>query len=265
MGFISCVERPMQDDFGWDVGGMGDMCEEWGADVRRGAFDMENYDEQAEHILDSALVERGEKTELERFNHIIVYGYVSRDQGLHGQPGKTLKVKWVRMKRGDGEHPEVRCRRVAHKLGCVEARKSERCALSFSARVQSDRVCLCVSVSICMHDVGTLLGIGPFFFGGRAMRGAPSRHCPPPGGSEGGARSTAGPVGRRPPPPPPTYQGVHHKRCWWLMCPCLLGGCIEAPLDMQFGALRMLRPWIGWECAACWPSLHARRVRRGCE
>lgn len=56
------------------------MCAGQGGDVDQGFVGMEYCDEQTWKKLDPILVGQGKKAELDRFKHIVVCEYVSRDE-----------------------------------------------------------------------------------------------------------------------------------------------------------------------------------------
>ena len=116
---ISGLHR-YQDDFEWNIGEVGvvsDMTEQDDPAVQQIVTDMQYFDENTWEELDPKLVEEGEKAELQRFHDMNVYEYVSRDQAIHDEGGKFVKVKWVRVNKGTSRDPVVKCRLVAQELG----------------------------------------------------------------------------------------------------------------------------------------------------
>ena len=110
------MERLFQDDMKWDVNNTEDMCAKEDPDLQRRAADYAYYDENSWEELDPELVQKGEQEEYNRFCKMGVYEYVSREQAEKDPTGKFVKVKWVRVKKGEG----VRCRLVAQELGYGE-------------------------------------------------------------------------------------------------------------------------------------------------
>ena len=99
----------------WEVLNLDDMCE--AEDFGTTNYDQQYYDEGTWDPLDPALVEVGEKDEMDRFARMNVYQYVSRDQAIEDREGKFIKVKWVRINKGTSQNPRVRCRLVGQELG----------------------------------------------------------------------------------------------------------------------------------------------------
>ena len=110
------VERLFQDDMKWDLNSAEDMCEKDSPELERMATDCSYYDENSWEELDPKQVWKGEQEEYERFCKMGVYEYVSRAEAENDDTGKFVKVKWVRVKKGEG----VRCRLVAQELGYGE-------------------------------------------------------------------------------------------------------------------------------------------------
>ena len=110
------VERLFQDDMKWEVNNTADMCEKEDPELQRRAADYSYFDENTWEELDPKQVLKGEREEYERFCKMGVYEYVSRTQAENDDSGKFVKVKWVRVKKGEG----VRCRLVAQELGYGE-------------------------------------------------------------------------------------------------------------------------------------------------
>lgn len=63
------------------------MCEGWNAEVSRGAMGMEYCDEQSWKRLDLALLEPGERAELERINKTGVLSPGTKRRKRHGEVG----------------------------------------------------------------------------------------------------------------------------------------------------------------------------------
>ena len=110
------VERLFQDDMKWDLNSAEDMCEKAPPELQRMAADYSYYDENSWEELDPKQVLKGELEEYERFCKMGVYEYANRAQAENDNTGKFVKVKWVRVKKGEG----VRCRLVAQELGYGE-------------------------------------------------------------------------------------------------------------------------------------------------
>ena len=110
------VERLFQDDMKWDLNSAEDMCEKESPELERMAADYSHYDENSWEELDPKQVLKGEQEEYERFCKMGVYEYVNRAEAENDDNGKFVKVKWVRVKKGEG----VRCRLVAQELGYGE-------------------------------------------------------------------------------------------------------------------------------------------------
>ena len=109
-----------QDDFQWpieEVTVASDMTAPEDPEVRRLVTDMQYYDENTWEWLDPKLVVEGERAELQRFRDMNVYEYVPREQAIHDEGGKFVKVKWVRVNKGTTQQPMVKCRLVAQELG----------------------------------------------------------------------------------------------------------------------------------------------------
>lgn len=83
-------------------------------EVGRGIVDLSCYDKQTRERLDPIW------EELERFNKMGLYEYISRVEAQRAPVGKTMKVKWVINNDGTEECPEVRCRLEAQELGIGE-------------------------------------------------------------------------------------------------------------------------------------------------
>lgn len=62
---VSMVERPMQEDYRWDMGVVSDMCEGWRDDVRQGVVDLVYYDEETSTRLGPSWLKKGECEKLE--------------------------------------------------------------------------------------------------------------------------------------------------------------------------------------------------------
>ena len=110
------VERLFQDDMKWEVNNTADMCEKENPELQRMTADYSYYDENSWEELDPKQVLKGEREEYDRFCKMGVYEHVSREQAENDDTGKFVKVKWVRVKKGEG----VRCRLVAQELGYGE-------------------------------------------------------------------------------------------------------------------------------------------------
>ena len=110
------AERLMQEDFEWTLNHVSDMCEDVSVDLNRAVTDISYYDENTWEPLDPAMVRIGEQEEMNRFKKMNVYTYTERNHAMNDPDGKFVKVKWVRVKKGD----KVRCRLVAQELGYGE-------------------------------------------------------------------------------------------------------------------------------------------------
>ena len=103
----------------WELNLLDDMCQK-GMEPRMDEY----YDEQTWEQLDLVLVQRGEQDEMRRFREMGVYSYVDRETAYQDKDGVFVKAKWVRINKGTGDNPKVRCRLVAQELGTASRRTS---------------------------------------------------------------------------------------------------------------------------------------------
>ena len=95
------VERLFQDDMKWDLNSAEDMCAKEDPELQRRAADYAYYDENSWEELDPKHLQKGELEEYNRFCKMGVYEHVSREQAEKDNTGKFVKVKWVRVKKGE--------------------------------------------------------------------------------------------------------------------------------------------------------------------